>query len=163
MTKDEKKVVDILKNLGIDYKRVEHPPVYTVEEAKRLCSNIEATGCKNLFMKERGHKNYYLVIMLDNKRADFKSISKQLKISRLTFANEDELNNILGLKPGEVTPFGLLNDKDKVVNVIIDNELENSTFVSFHPNVNTSTLILKYKDFERFLKWAKNKVKKIII
>lgn len=163
MAKDEKKVMDTLKNLGIDYRRVEHPPVYTVEEAKRLCSNIEATGCKNLFMKESFHKNYYLIIMLDNKRADFKSISKQLKISRLTFANENELNNILGLKPGEVTPFGLLNDKEKVVNVIIDDELENSKLVSFHPNVNTSTLILRYKDFEDYLEWTKNKVEKVKI
>lgn len=163
MTNDEKKVMEVLMNLGIDYDRVEHPPVYTVEEANQLCSNIEATGCKNLFLKERGHKNYYLIVLLDDKRADLKSISKQLKISRLTFANEDELNSILGLNPGEVTPFGLLNDKEKEVNVIIDDELENSEFVSFHPNVNTSTLILRYKDFERYLEWTENKVEKIIV
>lgn len=130
------KVLDVLMNLEIEYKRVEHPPVFTVEEAKLLCE-IEATGCKNIFLKEKSHKNYYLFIILYYKRADLKSISKQLKISRLTFANEDELNNLLGLKPGEVTPFGLINNTDKIVNIIIDDELENSRFVSFHPNVNT--------------------------
>ena len=162
MNQNEMKVIDVLVNLGIDYKKVEHPPVFTVEEAKRLCK-IEGTGCKNLFLKENGRKNYYLIIMLDSKKADLKAISNQLKVSRLSFAKEEELYSLLGLKPGGVTPFGLLNDIDKVVTVVIDDELENSVFVSFHPNVNTSTLILRYRDFERYLEWSKNKVEKIII
>ncbi len=162
MTEDEKHVLNLLENLGINYKRVKHPPVYTVEEANRLC-NLEETGCKNLLLKEKRHGEYYLVIMLDCKRADFKSISKQLQISSLTFASEEELNNLLGLKPGEVSPFGLMNDNNNIVNVIIDNELENSEFVTFHPNVNTSTLILTYEDFEKYLEWSGNRVEKIIV
>lgn len=162
MTQNEHKVLGVLMNLKIEYKRVEHPPVYTVEEAKRLCTFIE-TGCKNLFLKDSGGKNHYLVVMLDSKKADIKAISKQLKVSRLSFAKEEELYSLLGLKPGEVTPFGLINDKDRMVTVVIDDELENSEFVSFHPNVNTSTLILTYRNFERYLEWVKNKVAKIKI
>ncbi len=162
MTEEEKKILDLLKNIEINYERVEHPPVFTVEEAKRLCK-VKGTGCKNLFLKEKGNKNYYLVIMPDHKRANFKSISKQLQISKLSFANEEELFEFLGLKPGEVTPFGLINDINKKVNVILDGDLGNSKFVSFHPNVNTSTLILTYKDFERYLEWCHNKVEIITI
>lgn len=157
MTNEEKEVIDILKNLDIEYNRIEHPPVFTVSEAKRICK-IEGTGCKNLFLKTT--KNYYLTIIEDSKRADLKGISKQLKISRLSFANEEELANLLGLKQGEVTPFGLIKDIDNEVIVIVDNELEESNFVSFHPNVNTSTLTLKYDDFEKFLEWTGNTIVK---
>lgn len=160
MTQNERKVLEVLMDLGIEYRRVEHPPVYTVEEAKRLCAIVE-TGCKNLFLKDSGGKNHYLVVMQDSKKADIKAISKQLKVSRLSFGKEEELFDLLGLKPGEVTPFGLLNDEDRTVTVVIDDELENSEYVSFHPNVNTSTLILTYKDFERYLGWIENKVEKI--
>ncbi len=153
MTNVEKEVIDILENLGIEYKRIEHPPVFTVSEANKICE-IEGTGCKNLFLKTT--KNYYLAIIEDSKRADLKGISKQLKISRLSFANEEELVDLLGLKPGEVTPFGLIKDIDNEVIVIVDNELKKSNFVSFHPNVNTSTLTLKYDDFEKFLEWTGN-------
>lgn len=113
---------------------------------------------QNLFLKERKHENYYLLIMLDYKRADFKEVSKQLNLSRLSFANEEELYFLLALNSGEVTPFGLLNDTDKIVNAILDNELENCKYVSFHPNTNTSTLVLRYKDFERYLEWSNNTV-----
>jgi len=162
LTQNEQKVLEVLMNLGIEYRRVEHPPVYTVEEAKRICTFVE-TGCKNLFLKDNGGKNHYLVVMIDSKRADIKAISKQLNVSRLSFGKEEELYSLLGLKPGEVTPFGLLNDEDRAVTVVIDDELENLEYVSFHPNVNTSTLILAYRDFKRYLEWIKNKIEKIKI
>ena len=159
---NEYKVLDTLNNMRIDYKRVEHPAVFTVEEAKKVCTFME-TGCKNLFLKDSRGKSYYLIIMLDLKKANIRDISKQLGVSRLSFAKEEELYNVLGLKPGEVTPFGLLNDKNKEVTVVVDDELENMESVAFHPNINTSTLILKYQDFVKYLNLTENKVVKIKI
>lgn len=158
----EQRVLEILTALKIEYVRVEHPPVYTVEEAKKLCPTIEG-GCKNLFLKGPRGENYYLVIMIDTKIADMKAIGAQLEVSRLSFAKEEELYHLLGLKPGEVAPFGLLNNENKAVTVVIDDELEMLEQVSFHPNVNTSTLVMTYKDLMRYLEWQGNKVKKIKI
>ncbi len=160
MTEKEQKVLDTLQNLGIEYQRVEHPPVYTVEEANKLCI-LGGVGCKNLFLKDGKTKTYYLIVMVDSKRADMKTLSKKLEVSRLSFAKEEELHERLGLKPGEVTPFGLLQDDDGIVTVVLDDELDKADYVSFHPNVNTSTVLISYKDFLRFLEWKKNKVIKI--
>lgn len=153
MTVEEKEVINVLEKLGIEYKRVEHRPVFTVAEAKKTCE-IKGIGCKNLFLKT--NQNYYLVLMEDSKRANLKGISKQLNISRLSFASKKELDNLLGLKPGGVTPFGLINDTKNKVKVVIDNELEDENFVSFHPNVNTATVTLKFNDFEKFLEFTGN-------
>lgn len=160
MNQCESIVLETLKNLAITYKRFEHPPVYTVEEAKALCK-IKATGCKNLFLKDKKGENFFLIIIQDHKKANIRSISDQLDTTRLTFGNEEELLNILGLRAGGVSPFGLINDREKIVTVVVDNALEKCELVAFHPNVNTATLTLSYIDFEKYLKWTNHKVKKI--
>lgn len=147
----EVKVLETLNNLNIEFERVEHPEVYTIEEAKKYC-DFKAVGCKNLFLKDIKTKNYYLISMIDSKRADLKSIANQISVKKLTFAKAEELNNLLGSYPGEVSPFGLINDSEKEVTFLIDKELENMEKVAFHPNVNSATLLLKYNEFKKFLK-----------
>lgn len=154
----EQKVYDILKLLDINYKRYEHKPVYTVEEANELDICISGQHCKNLFLRNRKGDIHYLVILDDTKKVDLKSLSKQIGSSNLSFASEERLDKYLGLKPGSVTPFGIINDIESEVTVLVDKDLVKADIVNFHPNVNTATIGVSYKDLEKFIKWHKNKV-----
>lgn len=160
--KGREDVLELLKELKIEYSCIDHEPVYTVEEAQSL-SKLVPAGFKNLFLKDKASDRYYIAIMPEHKRADLKSMMKQLGAKRLSFANEEELYEILGLRPGSVTPFGLMNDTDNKVTVLLDEEMDTMEKVTFHPNVNTSTLILDRNDFDKYLDWTKHKVEKIII
>lgn len=153
----EEKVLDLIEKLNINYKRVEHKAIFTVKEGKTL-PNIEGKGCKNLFLKSKN--DYFLLILDEDKKANLDLISNDLKTSKLSFGSKESLNKFLGLKPGAVSPFGLINDSYNSVKVIIDENLEKSDLVSFHPNVNTSTLIISYIDFIKFLDWTGNIVYK---
>ena len=119
-------IYDIFKQLNIEFKEKEHEPIFTIEQAQNI-KNINGTGCKNLFLTNR-KKNYYLVLLEETKRANIKDIAKLVNESHLSFASEIELNNILKLKPGSVTPLGIINDKDNIVTLIIDNELKGKVY-----------------------------------
>lgn len=154
ITQEEKKVYDVLAKLKIPYTRYEHPAVYTVEEVKRL--NLPDSMCKNLFVRNQKGDKHYLVILEHTKKADLEKLAEQIRSGKLSFASEKRLQKYLGLKPGSVSPFGLINDSEKEVQVVIDKDLKDSGEVSFHPNVNTATVTISYKDFEKYLEWCKN-------
>lgn len=145
MTIEEK-----LEKLNISYKKIEHKPVYTVDEAKDCKLQIEGIGCKNLFLKDKKGK-YYLLLLPDDQRADFKRIEKSLSISHLTFAKEEELNEILHLTKGSVTPLGIMYDTKGLVAVIIEESLLDKK-VLVHPNRNTATISISCDDLLRFIK-----------
>lgn len=155
----EKKVYEVLKSLEIPFEVHHHPPVYTVEEAESHWENVKGTHCKNLFVRNKKGNRHYLVILESSKRADLKELNRQLGEDRLSFASAERMERFLGLEPGSVSPFGLINDKDKQVQVVLDKDLKTAEWVSFHPNVNTATLTLEYKDFERFLDWCGNSLR----
>ena len=157
LTEDEQKVYDVLDLLDIKYKRYEHKAVYTIEEANTLDIYIPGKLAKNLFLRNRKGDTHYLVIVDENKHVDLKLLSKQIGSTSLSFASEERLFKYLGLKPGSVTPFGLINDTERTVIVLIDRDLVGVSNISFHPNVNTATISIAYRDFEKFLKWNKNK------
>ncbi|MCD2346085.1 prolyl-tRNA synthetase associated domain-containing protein [Clostridium guangxiense] len=157
MSTEEQKVYDILNELKIKYIRYEHKAVYTVEEADKLEIDIKGKCCKNLFLRNRKGNIHYLVILEETKRADLKFLSKQINSTQLSFASEERLFKHLGVKPGSVTPFGIINDKESSVIILIDKDLVGKHFINFHPNVNTATIGVLYEDFERFIKWHKNK------
>lgn len=163
ITKEEQRVYDVLDKLNIDYKIVQHKAVYTAEEANEVDYGIEGQHCKNLFLRNRKGNQHYLVILDDSKQADLRNITDQIGSTPLSFASEKRLNKYLGLIPGAVSPFGLINDEEKEVEVLIDKDLAKSDTISFHPNVNTATIFLSYKDFERFLKWCENPFSDITI
>ncbi len=154
----EQQVYDLLEELGIAYKRYEHPPVYTVDEAQKYWKDINATHCKNLFLRNNKGNRHYLVVLEESKQADLGKLSENLLAGRLSFASDRRLSEHLGLEAGAVSPFGLINDKNKVVTVAIDKDLKKAEAVSFHPNVNTATISLSSADFEKFLKHCKNEV-----
>lgn len=156
---DEQKVYNLLEELDISYTKYEHPPVYTVEEAEQHWGNITGAHCKNLFLRNKKGKNHYLVVVECSKRVDLKALTKRLGEDRLSFASAERLMRYLGLEPGAVSPFGLINDRDKSVVVLIDQDLKEATHVNFHPNVNTATVGITIADFEKFLARCGNSIR----
>jgi Ala-tRNA(Pro) deacylase len=156
MCENEKKVYSALEQLGIPYTRYEHAPVYTIQEIDDLKLEMKGLHCKNLFVRNQNGNKHYLVLVSQEKRADLKQMAEQIGSSRLSFASEERLMKHLGLTPGAVTPLGLLNNEDRNVIVVIDEDLKNSEFICLHPNVNTATVSIRYEDFMKFLKWRGN-------
>ena len=113
-------IFKILDELKINYDVLEHQAVYTVEEAKQLEDMIEGLGCKNLFLTDK-KENYFLLVLEENKKANLKELAKLLNVSKLTFASEEALQEILGLEPGSVTPLSIINDKENKGNYINKN------------------------------------------
>jgi len=155
---NEQKVYDVLEKLNISYVQHEHPPVFTVEQAEQHWENITGAHCKNLFLRNKKGNRHYLVILESSKKAALKSLEKQLGEDRLSFASEERLRKYLGLETGAVSPFGLINDSRKEVQVVIDRDLKKAERINFHPNVNTATVGVSFEDFERFLNWCGNRV-----
>jgi Ala-tRNA(Pro) deacylase len=151
MTAQEAQVRDALAALGISFDRYEHPPVATALEADEHWAGIDAVHCKNLFLRNQKGNRHYLVIVKHPKRADLRGVADQIGDGKLSFASPERLLTHLGVTPGSVSPFGLINDASREVRVFLDADLKAAERISFHPNVNTVTVVLTFTDFERFL------------
>ena len=151
-------VVERLTALGIAYERYQHPPIATAESAGEHWSNIDAVQCKNLFLRNQKGLRHYLVILEHTKRADLRSVASQIGDGKLSFASPDRLMRYLGVTPGSVSPFGLIHDHERHVRVYLDHALKSAPRISFHPNVNTATIVLRQEDFWRFLASCRNPI-----
>ena len=151
MTEQEASVAAALRGLGIACARHEHPPVATVEAAAEHWADIDATHCKNLFLRNQKGDRHYLLILIHSKKADLRAVADQIGDGKLSFASPDRLMTHLGLTPGSVSPFGLINDRAHTVRVVIDRDLRSVERLSFHPNINTVTFVVSAADFARFL------------
>jgi Ala-tRNA(Pro) deacylase len=151
MTAQEAQVRDALAALGISFDRYEHPPVATALEADKHWAGIDAVHCKNLFLRNQKGNRHYLVIVKHPKRADLRGVADQIGDGKLSFASPERLLAHLGVTPGSVSPFGLINDASREVRVFLDADLKAAERISFHPNINTVTVVLTFTDFERFL------------
>lgn len=152
-------VYQALEDLGIRWTRYEHPAVFTVEEAERHWSEIPATHCKNLFLRNKKGTTHYLAVVESSRRVDIGALTARLDEDRLSFGSPERLAQYLGLTPGSVSPFGLIHPAAKDVRVVIDAGLRRAKEVAFHPNINTATIVLAWPDFERFLEWRGNIVR----
>ena len=150
-----------LKDLGINFKVFTHPAVFTVEEAMEHFKPIQGVHSKSLFIKDRKSRRFYLVLLPFKKRADLKKLAQNLNDRQLKFASEDNLKEILDLLPGCVSPAGLINDQEHKVKVVIEEEVWNSEFASFHSDRNVETVELKKEDFHKYIDSLENE--KIII
>jgi len=146
-----KKVFEKLKKLNIGYEVYEHPPLKTIEIALKYWKDIDALHCKNLFFRNHKGNRHYLVIVKDTTPFSIHSLEKKLKQGKLSFGSEKRLMKYLGVSPGSVSPFGLITDKDHHVFLFIDKQLQQADRVSFHPNDNTASVVIKYTDLIRFL------------
>ena len=146
----------LLDELHISYEYIEHPPAPTIEIAKKYWAGHEAKHCKNLFFRNHKGNQHYLVLLDCDQNMDIHAIEKQLHQGKLSFASEQRLMKYLGVMPGSVTPFGLINDTEHHVHVFIDKKLQEAEKVSFHPCINTASLIIYRKDLIRFLEAMQN-------
>lgn len=159
----EKRVYDVLDALNIKYDIIHHDAVFTVADVKNSNLDFEAVGCKNLFLKDNKGKNHFLVIVEYEKSVDLDQLGIQNGWGRLGFASERRLMSYLGLTHGSVSPFGIINNEDSSVKVIVDDCLLDAKKLSFHPNINTATVVLSSDDLIKFLKSRDNEVRFITV
>jgi Ala-tRNA(Pro) deacylase len=139
-----------LEALGLVTTTQDHPPVFTVEEAKKVHDNMPGGHCKNLFCKdEKGI--LWLIVALEDAVINLKTAPAKIGSRRLSFGKPELLMEILGVEPGSVTPFGLINDKAVVVNVILDEAMMQQEILNFHPLRNDATTSIRSKDLETFI------------
>lgn len=137
--------------LGIEHSTVSHPPFFTVEEGRPWHDKIPGLHCKNLFIKDKKGK-IWLVVLPADKRADLGKLEKTLGAPRFSFAKPDVLLDYLELTPGSVTPFGLINDTQRRVTVILDEDMLRSEWVNFHPLHNAASTTLRSSDLVKFVR-----------
>ena len=145
----EQEALDLLARVGVNYRRVDHPAIWTMNDPNTPKGLPEV---KNLLLKDKKSDQFYLYLVGD-RRVDFKSLTDQLGLghSRLEFASEKELESVLGVVSGMVTPLALVHDKDNQVKVLINRALQEIPEISAHPNVNTATILLSYPDLVKVL------------
>lgn len=147
-----------LNELGISFEVDDHEPVYTIEDMDELGITKKGLVAKNLFLRDAKGKRHFLVLIPGEKHADIKKVEKQIGCTHLSFASDERLMKYMGLVKGSVTPFGLINDENKAVEVAIDKGLMGKPRIGFHPNINTATLWLSYEDLMKFIKSRGNKI-----
>ena len=145
----EAQFLEFLDAQHIPYQRVEHPPVYTCEEAERLRPKLPGVSTKNLFLRDR-QGAVYLVVTACEKKLDLKKLGQQMGAAKLHFGSEDKLWEVLGLTRGSVTVMGLINDAERRVQLWVDAEIWQEDNFLCHPLVNTATLLLSKSSLERF-------------
>jgi Ala-tRNA(Pro) deacylase len=138
-----------LDQLGIAHRTVEHPPVFTVEEAKALRGNLPGHHIKNLFLRNK-KEEMWLVVALEDRAIDLKRLGDVLGAGRLSFGSADRLKRTLGVEPGSVTPLAVANDQAHAVRLVLDRGIANGGPVNAHPLVNTMTTALAPADLLRF-------------
>jgi Ala-tRNA(Pro) deacylase len=143
-------IFDFLSNNSIPYERVDHPPVLTCEEARRLVPQIAGAETKNLFLRDGKGKNHFLLAVPAEKNVDLKALSGALGISGLSFGSAERLKKYLNLEPGAVSLLGLINDVSSQVQLLIDRDLWLSDYILCHPLANTSTLSISRVGLEKF-------------
>ena len=148
----EKRVYDYLDDLHIAYQRVDHAPADNMEVCREIDKSLGAVICKNLFLCNRQQTVFYLLMMPDDKPFKTKELSSQINSSRLSFASPAHMLAYLDIEPGSVSILGLMNDKDRVVNLLVDEDVLKDDYVGCHPCVNTSSLKIRTDDlFNVFL------------
>jgi Ala-tRNA(Pro) deacylase len=146
-----------LDRLGIAHKTVTHPPLFTVEQSRALRGQIPGGHTKNLFLKDKKDA-LFLVVALEDAAIDLKSLHRLLGASgRFSFGSPDLMRQTLGVEPGSVTPFGLINDTQRRLNVILDAAMMAHAVLNYHPLINTMTTTIARDDLVRFLEGTGHK------
>ena len=147
---NEKTLIKMLNKSGYSYNLYKHKALFSVEESIQKRDQISGVHTKNLFLKNKKNK-FFLFSCIESTKLELKKLSKNLNIGNISFANEEYLFKLLGVKPGSVTPFGLLNDKDDQVKFYFDKNFLSEKTINFHPLVNTATINMKIKNLIKFL------------
>ena len=157
----EETVYTYLREHDIPFTSYNHPEGKTIEEAKRWWHDDGSLHCKNLFFRNHKGNKHYLVCFDCDKELDIHYLEQRLKASlqakglpscgKLSFASPERMMRYLGLEPGSVSPFGLINDQDSHVHLFLDEDIKKAPLLSFHPNDCRGTVVIKRENFERYL------------
>ena len=142
----EARCYDLLDSLGIAYTRTDHPQADTIDDCEVIGKALGFPVCKNLFLTNRQQTDYYLLLMEGHKPFKTKFLSKQLGVSRLSFAGAEAMGELLGVAPGSVSVLGLMNDTDRRVRLVMDRGVYDGEYICCHPCKNTSTLKIRTSD-----------------
>ena len=151
MPKTPDQLLAMLDSLGIAHSTVKHPPLFTVEQSRALRGQIPGGHTKNLFLRDKKY-DIYLVVALEDADIDLKGLHRRLGASgRFSFGSADLLREVLGVEPGAVTPFGVINDTEGRVTVVLDTAMMAHETLNYHPLVNTMTTSISRDDLVKFL------------
>jgi Ala-tRNA(Pro) deacylase len=151
---DEKGFLSFLDEQHFPYERIEHPAVYTCAEAEQHRPQRESVSTKNLFLCDKKARRFFLVVTACEKTMDLKHLAEQIGVPKLRFGSEENLERLLGVKPGAVTMMGLINDSERQVELWLDEEIWQGELFQSHPLVNTATLLLSKAALERFFEMS---------
>jgi len=147
----QQKVLQKLNQLNISYEITNHYAVYTTDEMEELGLTEHGNVCKNLFIRDAKGKRHFLVVLDKDKQADLKKIREQLGTTGLSFASEERLSKYLNLSKGAVSPLGVVNDEEHLVEVVFDKDLINKQKLGIHPNDNTATVWISFDDLKKLI------------
>ncbi len=139
-----------LDRLGIAHSTVSHPPLFTVEQSQSLRGRIAGGHSKNLFLKDKAGA-LFLLVLLEAARVDLKTLPATIGSGRLSFGSADLLRERLGVEPGSVTPFALINDPERRVTPVLDQTMMAHEVLNYHPLVNTMTTSIRSADLLKFV------------
>jgi len=139
-----------LDTLGISYDLYHHEAVFTVAQSEAIDAKIPGTHCRNLFLRDKKKANF-LVVLQNATQVDIKKLPSVIGSDRLSFGSADRLWEYLGVRPGSVCPYAIINDKDKNVKILLDRSMMETEFVNYHPLLNTMTISVRPSDLIRFI------------
>ena len=142
----ELRTYDLLDSLNIEYHRVDHEPLETMEACIGVDEALQVSMCKNLFLCNAQKTKFYLLMMTGEKKFKTKDLSKQIDSARLSFGPYEDMERLLDITPGSVSVMGLMNDKDHQVQLLIDEDLTKEPYFACHPCINTSSIKLNTRD-----------------
>ena len=151
MSERQERVFDFLQQQDIEYSFYTHPEAPTIEIARQYWHNDGSKHCKNLFFRNHKGNRHYLVVFDSEQSLAIHDLEQRLKQGKLSFASEQRMDRYLGLKPGSVSPFGLINDTENHVHLFLDKNLLNYPSLSFHPNDNRATVVISQQMFAKYL------------
>lgn len=153
-------VYETLDRLGIKYRKEEHIAVFSAEDKEKSGLHIwdGYKVSKNLFLRNAKGDRHYLVVTTVDKKADLKQLAEEIGSTRLSFGSEQRLDKYLKVKPGSVSSFCVLNDEDRAVTVVFDEDLRGEEHFALHPNENTATVFIRFDEVERLVREHGNEV-----
>ena len=158
---NKQEVYEFLQAKGVTYEVTEHKAVYNMDELAEVELPYPEADAKNLFVRDDKKSSYYLITVRGGKRVDLQEFRKSYGTRRLSFASAEDLGRLLGLFPGSVTPFGLLNNAEKNVKLFLDSDFGEDDLIGVHPNENTATVWLKAGDLMRLIREHGNEVEAV--
>ena len=156
--KKEQKLFNLFNLIDIETKTFRHDPLFTVEESQKLRGEIPGTHCKTLFLKDK-KSNLWLVVVSESTRIDLNKLARALNAGRLSFCSKELMLEILDVEPGSVTPFAIISENSRNVNLVLDKEMLQTEQLNYHPLHNSATTTINSHDLIKFISHFKNPFK----